>query len=83
MEPTEKRKRGRPLKRVANRKSVHLDMRIALAEKESFRAAAELAGLDLSTWIRERLRRVARRELEAANQPVPFLLERGRGREEK
>jgi uncharacterized protein (DUF1778 family) len=73
-----KKKRGRPPKGSANVKSVHLDMRIEPTEKDGFRAAAELAGLDLSAWIRERLRRAARKELENANQEVPFLLKRGR-----
>ncbi len=42
-------------------------------EKEAFRNAARLAGLDLSAWIRERLRLTARHELESAGQPVPFV----------
>jgi hypothetical protein len=50
-----------------------MDMRISPAEKEGFKAAADLAGLDLSAWIRERLRRVAWEELERAGQTVPFL----------
>ena len=48
-------------------------LRLEPAEKEGFRAAAELAGIDLSSWIRERLRRVARQELEEARQPIPFI----------
>jgi hypothetical protein len=49
------------------------------SEKEAFRAAAELAGLDLSAWIRERLRRIARRELQEAGHSVVFLAEEKRG----
>jgi hypothetical protein len=48
-------------------------MRLEMAEKNAFRAAAELAGLDLSAWIRERLRRSAWEELERVGQSVPFL----------
>jgi len=48
-------------------------MRLQEAEKEGFRAAAELAGLELTAWIRERLRRVAREELQEAGKDVPFL----------
>jgi len=48
-------------------------MRLEPVEKEAFRAAAELAGLDLSAWIRERLRGLARKELEGAGKTVPFL----------
>jgi hypothetical protein len=54
-----------------------MDMRLQAAEKEGFRAAAELAGLDLSAWIRERLRQVARKELESAGRAVPFLQGKG------
>ena len=48
-------------------------MRVDEAEKEGFRAAAELSGLDMSAWIRERLRQAAWKELERAGQPVPFI----------
>jgi hypothetical protein len=40
---------------------------------EAFRVAADLAGLALSAWVRERLRLAARRELEEAGKSVPFL----------
>ena len=66
-------KRGRPPKEPARTKSEYLDMRLAPAEKQGFRDAAELAGLDLSAWVRERLRSSARRELEGAARPVAFL----------
>jgi antitoxin component of RelBE/YafQ-DinJ toxin-antitoxin module len=59
-------------------KAIRLDMRIEESEKEGFRAAAELAGLDLSAWIRERLRQVARKELEGAGMAIPFLKQHGR-----
>jgi hypothetical protein len=68
-----KKRRGRPPKGSDGIKSVHLDMRLEQSEKEAFRAAAKLAGLDLSAWIRERLRRLARAELEKAGQSVAFL----------
>jgi hypothetical protein len=57
-------------------KAIRLDMRIEESEKEGFRAAAELAGLDLSAWIRERLRLAARKELDAAGLEVAFLIPR-------
>jgi predicted HicB family RNase H-like nuclease len=65
-------RRGRPPK-GSQAKSESALVRMEPREKEAFRAAAELAGLDLSTWIRERLRTVARAELEGAGQVVPFL----------
>ena len=71
-------KRGRPPKGRDRIKSAYLDMRLEEAEKQAFRDAAELAGLDLSSWIRERLRTAARKELEGASQPVAFLVKNGR-----
>ena len=66
-------KRGRPPKRSDHLKAEYLDIRLSATEKQAFRDAADLAGLDLSAWVRERLRKLARKELEAANQPVAFL----------
>jgi hypothetical protein len=50
-----------------------LQVRVASPEKEAFEEAAGLSGLALSAWVRERLRAVATRELEAASRPVAFL----------
>jgi hypothetical protein len=66
-------KRGRPPKRSDRLKADYLDIRLLAVEKKAFRDAADLAGLDLSSWVRERLRMLARRELEVAGQPVAFL----------
>jgi uncharacterized protein (DUF1778 family) len=73
MKKETKTRRGRPPKGSESVRSIHLDMRIGPAEKATFKAAAELSGLDLSAWIRERLRQVARRELIEAGRQVPFL----------
>jgi uncharacterized protein (DUF1778 family) len=70
---TKQRKRGRPKKNPERAKADYLDIRLETAEKQAFRDAAELAGLDLSAWVRERLRATARKELEAGNRPVAFL----------
>jgi hypothetical protein len=43
------------------------------SEKKAFRDAAERSGIPMATWMRERLRRVAIRELENADLPVAFL----------
>jgi hypothetical protein len=48
-------------------------MRLSLAEKVTFQEAANLAGIPLSAWMRERLRRAAVRELEDASMPIAFL----------
>jgi uncharacterized protein (DUF1778 family) len=50
-----------------------LQVRVTAKEKEAFDNAAELSGLALSAWVRERLRQNALRELEAANRPIAFL----------
>lgn len=50
-----------------------LQIRVQATEKEAFTKAAELAGLGVSAWARERLRRDARKELEEAGQQVPFM----------
>ena len=71
---TKQRKRGRPKKESDRTKDDYLDIRLGGAEKQAFRDAAELAGLDLSAWVRERLRVAARKELEGASQPVAFLV---------
>lgn len=67
------KRRGRPPLGSDKTKSEYLDIRLEPAEKEGFKAAADLAGVPLATWVRERLRRSARRELEEANLPIPFL----------
>ncbi len=54
-------------------KTEAIEFRVQAAEKVAFREAAELAGISLSSWMRERLRYVAIRELEAASRSVAFL----------
>jgi hypothetical protein len=66
-------KRGRPPVDPKNAKAIHLDIRLGVDEKQAFKQAANLAGLALSAWIRERLRRAARNELKESGKPVPFL----------
>jgi hypothetical protein len=55
------------------RKQELLQVRVDSAEKEAFAEAAELAGIALSAWVRERLRSTAAQELEAANRTVAFF----------
>ena len=54
-------------------KSVSVEVRMQPNEKKAFQEAASIAGLGLSSWIRERLRRAAIRELEEMARPIPFL----------
>lgn len=67
------KKRGRPKSGRTDLKEGYLDLRVAPDEKLAFKNAASLAGVPLSMWVRERLRRAARRELEEAGQQVPFV----------
>lgn len=50
-----------------------LQIRLTDAEKQGFQAAADLAGIPLSSWVRERLRLAAIRDLESAGQKIPFV----------
>lgn len=62
---------GRPKK--VDARHDYLELRLRALEKRTFKDAAALAGLPLSTWVRERLRRAAIRELEDANLTIPLL----------
>ncbi len=67
------KRRGRPPVAANRTKAEYLEVRLETAEKQAFKAAADLAGLALSAWVRERLREAAREELGSADKPVPFL----------
>lgn len=50
-----------------------LQVRLQTKEKQAFRHAAEVAGIPLSAWVRERLRRAAIKELEEVGRRAQFL----------
>lgn len=50
-----------------------LKLRLQPEEKQAFQEAADIAGIALSAWVRERLRKTARRELEEAGRKVAFM----------
>lgn len=56
-----------------NKKTTSVLIRLSVAEKDGFEQCAELAGIPLSSWVRERLRLAAIRELESAGRRVPFV----------
>ena len=62
-----------PKRSAGSSKIETMDVRLRFDEKQAFRDAADIAGLPLSAWVRERLRRVAARELQEADRPIPFL----------
>jgi hypothetical protein len=68
-----KKKRGRPPKAEDELHSESLLVRLDSNEKQAFKDAANLAGVSLSAWARERLRQIATRELKSAAQPIAFL----------
>jgi hypothetical protein len=50
-----------------------IKVRVGTAEKQAFQEAADIAGIGMSAWIRERLRRAAIRELEEMARPIPLF----------
>jgi uncharacterized protein (DUF1778 family) len=57
------------------KKTENIQIRATDCEKEGFESAASIAGISLSSWMRERLRYAAIRELEGAGRKVPFIPE--------
>jgi len=64
---------GRPKKNRDESKGELLQVRLEPREKQGFSEAAALSGLALSAWVRERLRLVARQELQGLGKPIPFI----------
>ena len=56
-------------------KSESVLIRLGVDEKRSFKDAADVCGIPLSSWIRERLRRAAIRDLENVGRFPEFLKE--------
>jgi len=56
-------------------KDYNLQVRLTRAEKDTLTAAARVAGVSTSSWVRDRLRKTARQELQASGLKVPFLEE--------
>ena len=73
MSKNPKKRRGRPRKSSEEAKSKSVLLRLDSAEKQGFQDAADAAGIPLAVWMRERLRRVAIRELEEVGLPIIFL----------
>jgi len=61
--------------RMEKQKTANMLIRVSAPEKEAFELAASLAGISLSSWVRERLRLASIRELESAGKRVPFVPE--------
>jgi hypothetical protein len=70
-------RRGRPRKSSGETKSETVLLRLDTREKQGFTEAAKVAGVPLSVWMRERLRRAAIRDLEEVGRAIPFLNDEG------
>ena len=68
-----KKKTGAPKKPASKAKGELVQILLNSAEKQAFQDAADLDGKKLSEWIRDRLRRLSRDELEKEGRSVPFL----------
>lgn len=64
---------GRPPKATESARSRFLQVRVQEAEIDTFAAAAELSGLDVSAWVRTTLRAAARKTLSESGEVVPFM----------
>jgi hypothetical protein len=68
-----KPKGGRPPKPAGEAKAHFLQVRLQEGERDAFAEAADMAGVPLSTWVRERLRIVVREELKRYGKTPLFL----------
>lgn len=64
--------------RYTQNMDAQMQVRLRQDEKAAFEKAARLSGMGLSTWVRQRLREVAKAELESAGQSVPFMQKGGK-----
>ena len=55
------------------KKDENIMIRVSPLEKEGFERAAEIAGISLSSWARQRLRSASIKDLQEINEKIPFL----------
>jgi hypothetical protein len=65
---------GRARKNPEDTKSYTVQIRLTDGEKRAFQRASDVAGIGMSSWMRERLRRASIRELEEVGEVAAFLL---------
>lgn len=56
-------KRGRPTIDPTVKLNERIELRLSDSEKKEFKAASALSGMPMTTWMRDRLMRIARKEL--------------------
>jgi len=54
-------------------KEYSLQVRLTQGERDAIKSAADAAGLSTSAWLRDRMRKAARTELQSAGLRVAFL----------
>jgi hypothetical protein len=69
---------ARPPKPKGESRDKLMQVRVLAAEYAAFGKAAKASGLDLSGWVRERLRLIAKQELEGQGVSVAFLPKRNK-----
>lgn len=79
MKRDQQKRGGRPRLSSDQKQSEYLDVRLKISEKRTFQDAADLAGLPLAAWARERLRWAATKELGAAARPIALLEDLDKG----
>jgi hypothetical protein len=57
---------GRPKKKPGKARERLMQVRLQTSEYDHFKEAADSAGLDLSSWVRERLKIAVRKEMRTA-----------------
>lgn len=55
-----------------------LQVRLSHTEKRTFLDASRISGTSMSAWVRDRLKRIARDELQTSGLPVAFIDEEKR-----
>ena len=58
-----------------------MQVRVSAVEKKAFAEVAALTGEQLSVWVRQTLRRVAREEMASRGRPDPFVTPHAAGDE--
>jgi len=54
-------------------KNTQILIKLSDTEKEGFKKAAEIAGIGLSAWARQKLRSAAIKDLQEVGEKIPFL----------
>jgi hypothetical protein len=55
-------------------KELRIIVRVSAEEKAAFEQAAQIAGISLSAWARQKLRSAAIKELQDVGEKIPFLV---------